>query len=238
MSGCIIVGEVHGTCETPRAVAEMVGDAVGRGGAVRLALELPAEEEARLAAFVASEGRAVDRAALLAGDFWRGPLQDGRRSVAMVELIESVRRLRAAGADVGVLTFDACDEDRDAAMARRLEAAIRREPAAAFIALAGNLHARKTPGPYGRSFMAAQLVARGIAVITLDSAYGRGTAWVCVGDRPEDCGPRAIGHGVAAALGVVMEPSADAAYDGRLHVGAPTFSPPAAPGAASITIGG
>jgi hypothetical protein len=225
--GHVLVGEIHGTHETPRQVAALLCGAARRGPA-RLAVELPEDEDARVAAFVRSKGRAADRERLMRGEFWRSVYQDGRRSVAMLALLDAARALRAAGADVDVVTFDAGGDDRERAMAARLAAAIARAPAATFIGLAGNLHPRKTPGRFGRSFMGEHLVAAGVKLTTVDSVYALGTAWVCTGARPEDCGPRVAGRGRAEPPAIVMRPSPDGAYDGMLAIGAPRFAAPAA----------
>jgi hypothetical protein len=67
----LLVGEVHGTVESPAFFAETACAALAGGRAVTVALEIPVAEQARLEAFLASPGGAADRAALLTGAFWR-----------------------------------------------------------------------------------------------------------------------------------------------------------------------
>jgi hypothetical protein len=64
----LLVGEVHGTAESPGFVAETACAALAGGRSVTVALEISVAEQARLDAFLASPGGATDRAAVLAGD--------------------------------------------------------------------------------------------------------------------------------------------------------------------------
>ncbi|HTQ81108.1 MAG TPA: hypothetical protein VMM92_14000, partial [Thermoanaerobaculia bacterium] len=90
----LLLGEVHGTVESPAFLANAVCLALQAGRSVTVALEIPLQEEARFEAYLGSAGSAADRTALLAGAFWQDPYQDGRRSQAMLALLESLRRLR------------------------------------------------------------------------------------------------------------------------------------------------
>lgn len=228
----VVVGEVHGTVEAPRLVGELACLA-SRQGPVRVGLEIPEAERDALAGYLASRGTSADRATLLRGSFWTDRYQDGRRSQAVLALLEALRVLKHNGGDVAIEPYDGSDadngNDRDAAMAKRLAAAFGRAPKATFVVLTGNLHARKTPGRFKRAFMAARLVEAGATVTTLDGRYGAGTAWVCAGGSPESCGPAAFGTGAgASADAVTLARSEDGAYDGTFDVGPATFSPPAA----------
>ncbi len=226
----VFVGEMHGTRELPRLFGALVCHATTKGGAVRVGLEIPADEEPRLAAYVASAGAAADRATLLAGPFWHRDFQDGRSSVAMLELIDRVRTLARAGADVAITAFDEPKaKDRDLAMAERALAAMARTPKATWLLYAGNLHARKVKhASYPTTSMAAHLVARGVPLVALDPRFGAGSAWVCFGATPADCRPNLVGRGAPLPVGVTLARSADGAIDGTLDAGAPSFSPPAA----------
>jgi hypothetical protein len=224
----IFVGEVHGTNETQRAVGALVCLAAKKGP-VRVGLEITADEEPALAAFLASAGTPADRAALLRGAFWTDKFQDGRRSRAMAQLIDDIRALRHAGADLDIATFDEQKlPDRDRAMADRALAAIARAPKATWILYAGNLHARKATmdGDNKTTFMAMHLVAKGVPVVALNASFGAGSAWICTSES--DCGPHALGGGSARPVGITLGHTPDGAYDGVLEVGAASYSPPAA----------
>ncbi len=225
----LLLGEVHGTRELPRVVADLAC-AAAKMGPLRVGLEIAAAEQARLDAFIASPGRAIDRDRLHEdSDFWSGTFQDGRRSEAMLALLEALRQLRQQGADVRVIAYDGDPgKDRDLAMATVLENAFKAEPRATFLVLSGNLHARKTGLRLKQTFMAGYLVESGAALTTLDARFGVGTAWACFGPQPTDCGPnvRSAG-GTGKTRGITLGRTADGAYDGTFEVGTTTYSPPA-----------
>jgi hypothetical protein len=149
----MIVGEVHGTNETPALVASLVCHTAA-SHPVRLGLEMPDEMEGALRDYLRSAGSGKDKAALLQQPFWSS--QDGRSSAAMFELIEAVRVLRAQGRDADVFAMEPVyPGEADAAKAGGylkvkedgMVAAIRREmekavPHQLVIALMGNYHAR------------------------------------------------------------------------------------------------
>jgi hypothetical protein len=227
----IHVGEMHGTTEIPRTFGTLVCHATKKGGAVRVGLEIPASEDASIAAYLGSNGAPADRAALLASPWWANKRwQEGRRSVAWAALLETIRALRHGGADIDIATFDdESQKDRDQAMAKRAFAAIARAPKATWLLYSGNVHARKTPGTFPQPLMAGDLVKMGVPLVTLDARYGRGSAWVCFSMDGAGCGPSVVGHaGAPRPVGVTLHPSDDGAYDGVLDVGVVSFSPPAA----------
>lgn len=99
----LIVGEMHGTKETPELVGLLVQKAAA-SRPVRLGLEMPSTGQAALELFLHSAGRAEDQAKLLQSPFWNG--SDGRSSMAMLQLIDHVRALRSAGADVDIFAME------------------------------------------------------------------------------------------------------------------------------------
>jgi len=234
----IIVGEIHGTNETPRVVGDLVCLAAKKS-AVRLGVEMSIDEQAAIDRYLASGGSAADRRALFEGK-WMSGFQDGTRSTAMAELIELVRRHRHAGADVGIVAFSNSKTqqgDRDVAMAENLLASFARSPKAVFVVLTGNVHAQRKGGQLKQSFMTAEMIARGARVTALDSRYGMGSSWACwappgatgpIDRKQVRCGPAVIGEGTGKPPGIVLQPKQDGAYDGVLDVGAASFSPPAA----------
>jgi hypothetical protein len=222
----LLLGEMHGNAQTPKLVGDLACAAARQGGPVRVGLEIPVAEEARIKAFLASAGSVGDRNALLDGPFWTDSFQDGRRSEAMLALLQSLRELRRHGADVRVVPFDGPATDRDQAMAERLWDAFTREPKATFIVLSGNLHARRTSGAH--KYMATRLVEKGATISTLEARYGAGSTWICDMSRPPDCGPIAFGEGPGKQQTITLKRSDDGAYDGFFEFATPLFSPPAA----------
>ena len=227
----LFFGELHGTEETPAFVGEMARLA-SKLSPVRVGLEIVDEEQPAIDRYLTSTGSEADRKALVAGKFWTDAFQDGRRSRAMVGLLESMRALKHGGADVGVFAFDGhfeAKDDRDLGMATRAHAAITLAPKAIVLLLAGNLHARKTQGQLKQTWMAMRLVERGVELITLDARYAGGSAWFCTGPTPSDCGPHPLLDGEAHPRGIVLDGKRDDGYDGVFDVGRATASPPAHP---------
>jgi hypothetical protein len=219
----------------PAFVASLVATAAAAGPVV-LALEMTRQDTPGLDAFLASDGArpAVDR--MLRDPWWQFPSQDGRRSVAMLDLIRTVRELRARGGKIEIERFDAGPGDvrpgdpggREQYMAAVLVALRNARPDAAIVVSVGRLHAkRKGVGYAGAPVMANRLAAGGVRFVTLAPRHGDGTAWVCRGSLPTSCGP-SFQEGSDTTTGVHLEPSPDGNYDGWYGVGAITASPPAA----------
>lgn len=230
----VLIGDLHGTREIPAFVGRLVSTLSTRQPVV-LALEIPGEVTAGLEAFLASDGGRAAREAFTRDPWWSNPYQDGRRSVAMLDLIDTARRLRAAGAKITVDCFDrpATDptdaQSRDGAMAKQVIALRTAQPDAALVVYAGNIHTRKAAMPRRPDYetMAMRLVKDGVAAVSLDAHWAEGSAWVCTGSTTSDCGAQFMG-GRSDERGVHLERSKDGAYDGWFGTGAITASPPAA----------
>jgi hypothetical protein len=225
----VLLGELHGTREVPRFVAGLACLAARQGPTV-LGLELP--ETPAFSEYLQSDGGPAARKALLASPFWADPYQDGRRSVAMLALLEQVRQWQRAGLPLELLLFDAAEAPpvtRDEAMATRVRARRAARPQATFVVLMGNLHARKTQGaPWGDAafrFLAGYLPA---PVTSLDVRSSGGTAWLCHSGKATDCGADLAATPPGAGEGVRLAPSREGAFDGTFDVGPFTASPPAA----------
>ncbi|WP_313495429.1 hypothetical protein [Stenotrophomonas sp.] len=120
----LLVGEVHGTNETPALIGDLACASATSGSPVVVALEIPIEEQTSLDNFLASKGSDADQAALLATQFWARQPQDGRSSVAMLKLLHRLRTLRTEGAAISVLAVDdGMAGSRDAGMARHIRSA-------------------------------------------------------------------------------------------------------------------
>jgi len=144
----LLVGEYHGTVEMPQIAADLLCSAVQQKRPVILGLEFTPENQSSLEAYLLSDGGAAARDRVLAAPAWQSP--DGRNSRAVFELLETARRLRAAGHTVGVVAFDlvpapAVSRARETALAEALVAARARVPNSLVIALTGAGHAGKTP---------------------------------------------------------------------------------------------
>lgn len=183
----LLLGEMHGNEQSPRFTAAVTCHGLRKGLPVTVGLELPRGQEPAGVAYLASEGTAKDREALLATDHWTRSYQDGRSSQAMLGLIEELRRLSRAGLPVRIRWFDidAPDPERDRRMAERTAEAVAERPGDLFVVLAGNYHTRQVKGaPWSKDFspMGFHLtqLAPKARVISLDSSYTGGEVWACM----------------------------------------------------------
>ncbi|KQY75269.1 hypothetical protein [Brevundimonas sp. Root1423] len=143
----IVVGEAHGTVELPALFADLACTLTADRRPLLVGVEHGPANQAALDAYMASDGGADARAVLLQASAWNEP--GGRGSLAMLELIERVRQLKAAGAKVALVAFDhvietpGTTELRERYMAAQLMAAVGRSPGARMLALTGLGHADK-----------------------------------------------------------------------------------------------
>jgi hypothetical protein len=199
----LVLGELHGTHEAPALAGAVVEQRLDTGLPVTLALEIHAAEQPRLDAFLASEGDPAARGALLSGAFWKTPNErsDGRRSMAMLSLIERMRERREEGDDVRVLAFDAGKagggaNERNRRMAEVLRDAINDAPERAFVVLIGNYHARRAaptligglmPGESAPVPTMAHLADLPMFRVNVSASVGG--FWACGSER---CGPQSL----------------------------------------------
>ncbi len=235
----LLVGELHGTVQSPSFVGEFACTALSFGYDVTVGLEIPDSESDAVDAFLNSDGGDDARDALLDGPFWTTTVKDGRQSDAMLELLEDFRQHTAMGEPLTVVLLDAYGvDDRNVAMADRLLKSVTEETDGLAIALTGNLHNRTIRGvdfdpdyePMGY-LVEQELGSR--RVRSLDVRYSGGQAWSCGEDG--DCGPRTYAatpnseiptNGALPNIEIGSEP-ANSAYDGYYVVGDLTSSAPA-----------
>lgn len=192
----VLLGEMHGTREIPQLTGVLVAR-YARTEPVLLALEVAAVDQPRVDAFLDSGGSDADFAAVLAGEHWQG-MHDGRDSVAMLGLLEHMRRLRAGGADVSVALIDAPgDGDRDERMANALREAMTAHPEARTLVLTGNVHAMTGEPPTmvlpdGTPYKAPTTLGRhllDLSPLSIDIQAEAGEFWGC----QQTCGPHPAG---------------------------------------------
>ncbi|HEX6200040.1 MAG TPA: hypothetical protein VF150_07255 [Thermoanaerobaculia bacterium] len=124
----LLVGEMHGTEQAPAFVREVTCAALAAGLPVTVGLEVDRGDDETYQAYLGSDGSPAARERLLAAPFWNREFQDGRGSVAMLELMEALRVLRASSGD-GRLRLTLIDRPeagagRDEAMAERVAEAM------------------------------------------------------------------------------------------------------------------
>ena len=234
----VLLGELHGTTEVPRFVVDLACQAARRGTVIDVGLELFVEEQQRIDSFLASAGTTEDFQTLLEGEFWRRPLQDGRSSRAMVDLLDGVRRLKRSGASIQVFLFDRSKPgpNRDADMAKDILEVYARKQADLVLVLTGNLHAKTEKIVMGSTEfvpMGFELVKAGARVTSLNSAHPPGTAWICQGSGAEACGSHEM-RGKPRGDSRFIERSKSDGYDGIFYVPSLTASPPARGSSSSL----
>ncbi|WP_329924132.1 calcium-binding protein [Stenotrophomonas geniculata] len=207
----LVLGEFHGTRETPLLVRQLVDD-YSRTGPVLLALELPRGENPTLRDYLASDGGEKARQHLRGRAFWtvRDDQHDGRRSRDMLAMIEDLRALKAQGRAFDVVGYDVNSSDgnnqtRDDRMAAELRRLYRRLPdGARMLVLTGNVHAMLqrpagAPPEMQTQPMASQL--RDLDIYSVRLGALRGQTWACADtcvarSLPEQgaTGPRVDAH--------------------------------------------
>ncbi|QSQ18352.1 hypothetical protein [Myxococcus landrumensis] len=236
----LLLGELHGTEEVPRFVAQGACQATVAGIPVTVGLELPLENQTRVDAFLESQGTEHDWLKLMESPFWRSPYPDGRGSEAMANLLEQLRLLRSQGLDVEVFVFDhpkANGQAREDAMAATVVHQVESSPTRFHMVLSGNIHSRTKKGlPWDeqRKPMGYLVSAKLDDVVALDMAYDSGTAWICSVDSKGlrdklDCGVRDTkGRNNGERYFVHLWDSANAeGYHGVFYVGPVKASEPA-----------
>jgi hypothetical protein len=234
----LLIGELHGTEEIPALVAALV-DRLSDHDPVTLGLEIPRQERERFDTFLQSDGSDNARTALLAGDFWQPPRNtDGRRSKAMVNLVESIQRLRANGRDIDVALLDDLAvedfEGRNDSMAQAIAALGSSLQSGPAVVLMGNYHTRVAL-PRGQLIsegepieMIVPTVMRfsGIALTSVNVAGVNGTYWGCLAQ--DECGPQELTgpeSAVTTAEFIENDPSRDG-YHLSIRLPELTASPP------------
>lgn len=220
-----IVGEIHGTRETPQLV-EVLLDRASAAGKVTLALEIPTFEQPALDAYLSSPGSASDKKKWLETPFW-SRIHDGRSSRAMMQLVDRVKDWRDQGRHIEIVAAGEPDYDaaavekaggvtpyKDSGMAAEIKQALER--GAPVIAVMGNFHADyKDLSPLPRPADTGPSVVERLSdasplLIWVTAAQGQ--AWECQGDN--DCGARGLRDGGAA----ITHPEVDVASQSSAQV--------------------
>jgi len=222
----LLIGEIHGTEETPAAFADLVCAAARSGRPVTVAVEYSSDDQPVVDAFLVSNGDAKARAALLTLPIWHDTWQDGRSSTAFLALFERLRVLQQAGLIRGVVCSDVGKDKprgiaRDAIMARNWQA-VPLGPDGLLIALAGNVHMMRKPveRPGMTIHTAGSLMPRG-ATMTVDVGYNGGSSWTC---EQDGCGSHSGGRAEAAKPGLAPTADPDARFDAVLELGTPVHA--------------
>ncbi len=143
----LVFGEIHGTKESPdyflRAVCTVLEKDPQKP--LLIGLEFPVSEQSGLVRFIDSDGDAKSVQALLSQPFWNRPMQDGRSSRAMFELIDGLRLLRKRVPNITLFAIidDALAATHDGSMAARIDNVLAEHQGARALVLIGNYHAKR-----------------------------------------------------------------------------------------------
>lgn len=225
----LILGEIHGTEEIPRFAGD-VACLASLDRPLVVALELPVQIQGDVDAYLSSDGGPEAQASLLASRYWSPQFADGRSSRAIVDLLDELRTLRAAGRRIEVKASRASagrlgPDSSDLLTAAEWTRAAMTEPSALVVVLVGRAHAGKAPTDRLRP--AASLLPPA-ATTSLTVAADGGSFWGClaegcdrqvVQDRPD-----------SRSRGVYLD-APPAGFDGVFAIGGPLR--PSGPAASS-----
>ncbi len=189
----VILGEIHGTVESPAFVGDLACALVERHERLLVALEQDSTNDAALqlawrlppAEFESAVGNTLG---------WRGRM-DGNGSMAIRALLIRLQAMKARGAPINIVAFNGARDEAQAARFRSLPGQGPHEAAQAdnivqavnadrydrVIVLVGNLHASKAPVKRGGTQfepMAMRLASAGPSV-SLQMLGGAGSTWSC-----------------------------------------------------------
>ncbi len=176
----LLIGEIPGTDEYPKLVAETVDRVLASQSGIIVGLEVPLSEDVDTPTF---------------GPFFHRPddLLDGRSSTAMADLITLLAALPEVrtvamdgpwvgpGAPIPLEHIGLLDQPRDAVMAGRLLAEIDRWPKLPVLVLAGSEHTRIDRGAQTLGGIIAPWFPRLVSLQTLATS---GEAWTLTTNGP------------------------------------------------------
>jgi hypothetical protein len=232
----LVFGEAHGTAELPALFGDLVCAVAATGRPVVVGVEFLPANQSRLETFLATRDADSARKTLLSAPAWSDRV--GRASVAMLAMLEQVRSLHAAGAEVRLVAFDhesesgPTSEKREAGMGQRLLDASRAHAGALVIALTGVGHADRTGWQsFKPPFRSAVQYLPDDRTLSLTFVRGGGEAWACrppAEGAPEEC---KVWPGTKReeipGRGIVLDASRPG-FDGVVSAGKPySAAPPA-----------
>jgi hypothetical protein len=192
MKKVILVGEIHGTKQTPEIFGRLVEAVADEKAKTLVVLEIAQSSQPAIDQFLKSG----DNSVLRKDPFFLRESQDGRSSKAMVALLQKLRKLphlTVLCMDPAGGTKELTSQERDTAMAEFIN-----EKRIGFdhtLVLSGNIHSAKTQGtPWDQTFrpMGYELVnmAKDLSsdqVFNILIRYGRGDSWHCEGKERAVC---------------------------------------------------
>jgi len=226
----VILGEMHGSNEMPTLFADAVC-LTARDRPVVVALEQDAADQAAIDAYLASDGGAEARRALLQTPMWNSPMKDGRSSEAYFRLFETLRQMRQSGTIQSVVAYQpsrfdghSTPTEYETAMAELVQAA--GQSGATVVALAGNIHAMRTQVPWQGGYMPMAGHLPREATVTLNVVADGGESWNCQGG-PDTCRANSSPSPPQPhQRGVKLSARDGEPFSGVLYLGGPTTASP------------
>lgn len=223
----IVFGEIHGTTEIPALFGD-VACHISRDRPIVIALEWPSDQSKAFETYIESAGLSSDRLLLTATSDWRR-IVDGRSSTAMMDMLESFRRLRTSGRVISIGTFQprspaALEQSYyELLMASELTRIAGKYPDRMVLALVGRLHAGKKPlaDRDDRWPAIMHLPARDVLSLTFDD--NGGAAWNC---QSAGCKSYERAAKKITPRRISLIESSFSGFDGTFSVGSLTTSSP------------
>ncbi|MED5595505.1 hypothetical protein [Janthinobacterium sp. P210006] len=176
----IFVGEIHGTVHSPRIFYYLVESLSMQKRNIAVALEIPKSEEVILNNFIhvnEKEARNI-RESMLEREFWKpaSGIYDGRSSIAMLDLIDSLRSLSLLeDVDIKILCFSDATEEK---MANNLISKLAEHPGYRLLVLTGNIHAMYN-NPFDKLNKTIPSYFPKDKTFSIDIRANSGSAWIC-----------------------------------------------------------
>lgn len=223
----LVLGEIHGTNEIPSFFGSLICGA-SKQRKLHILLEINEKYQKDLDIYFKSteSGESLDN--LLKSGMWSTG-SDGRSSVAMLDLLEFLKRMIATGSKVQVFATQPARPQRlvsqayfELATADKWMTVADTDPDALNVALVGNLQASKSrESDYGFQPASAHLPPGEIVTFSPESLGGE--TWSCSGPAL-DCGPSPVAGGGSKGRYIALYAQTINGYDGRYCVGR-KFSP-------------
>ena len=220
----IVVGEIHGTTETPDAFGDLVCLA-SASKPVTVAVEQATSEQPAIDDFIGSDGGPEATSRFLSSRIWTQTVKDGRSSEAYFKLFQRLRELRTAGRITSVVAFQPLYNPGpggfnpgryENALAASL---LSTSPKGTHVlVLVGNAHAMRVPPVWAKPPylpMAGYLPAG--ETVNLDARWNGGSYWACT--SATDCGPQtASSPPIKLPRGITMD-APNGPFTGSLNLG-------------------
>lgn len=176
----VLVGEPHGTKQIPKLFGDIVC-AIGAKEKVLVLLEIDDNQQQDLDIYFNSSQNKKDQERFLKNDHWSSGF-DGRASIAILDLLDYIAKLKRNGYDVSLKAFHPSIvysreiTDREKAIAASWTRLALAQPDAMVIILTGTYHIGREPA---RGGLPAATHLRQTEVLTIAPSLPGGRSWNC-----------------------------------------------------------